>query len=894
MRSKVIIPVGVLLATMWSSQLEAHDHACLPATCDPPVFAHASVDPRFELVRSQLTQFGSAAPFLGPGITGVVPDAIPASLRFDRILDPRSVEAIASSGIEFIRHPDGDLSRVGKIYRASVPLGSVSRLRELPHLIRAEVEWSPILLSPLEVTGDAVGASAARLRPDELAVDGSGTLIANIDSGVDIFHPHFFFADGGYFEWLDVDENQRFDPGVDAVDLDRDGEDDLNETLRLLDATFLDRRDTSEFENDDDILQPRLDWLYADQNSDRERNRGREAGFTEEDGAYGEAIFVVDDVDRDGVLEPGEKLVRLGTSKIRKVVIGERVYRRGQNLIDLRSDERFSESNHGTGVMSIALGGQAGFHNRAGLAPGAEGLVYVVRRNEDVSADFFDESGQIAAIEDAILEGADLILHEWTNPFAAPQDGSTNVEAAMDQARLEGVAQINPLGNLNLSEKHIESSLAPGNATELDFEVEGAYELRGETFPYSIVYLSLQWLSSDDLSLTVVNPEGVEVPIVYGADPISVGAEDSVQATLDLTPRASRHAFLMLWSSDTESQSVMQGTWKIRIEGASSQGKIFGRVSDFFSGWSPGVRWAEPTSGTSTAVHPATADSALGVAAFAGRSDDLSWDMSRRGELRNYSGRGPRFDGLPLADIAAPDDPFAALAATDALLDVGWGQTWFASFGGTSGAGPHVAATYALLREAYPSATVDELEARIRNGARVEMLEPDLGAPPNRGWGAGKLDAYRAIYDADPPRVDGPPVVMVEAMRADEMLRVDASASRDPQELELSFRFDLGYDGVWETEWQSSPVYEAETEANLVRLEVRNAGGASAGAIVSATAELDGSMEPGAPDMGNDGTPGAPPEHDGCSAIQGEAKSPLLGLLALGMMGVVRRRRGRI
>ncbi|MGK0361434.1 MAG: hypothetical protein ACI9U2_003752 [Bradymonadia bacterium] len=56
------------------------------------------------------------------------------------------------------------------------------------------------------------------------------------------------------------------------------------------------------------------------------------------------------------------------------------------------------------------------------------------------------------------------------------------------------------------------------------------------------------------------------------------------------------------------------------------------------------------------------------------------------GELRQCSGRGPRTDSAPVVDIAAPDDPLAALA-TGPGLDFALGHSsGLSMFGGTSAA----------------------------------------------------------------------------------------------------------------------------------------------------------------------------------------------------------------
>ena len=115
--------------------------------------------------------------------------------------------------------------------------------------------------------------------------------------GWDIFHPDFFRPDGGYVSFSDQDENSILSAG-DALDLDGDGEYESS-------FSFL---SPGGFE-------PDSGWLYVDENQNGVRDFG--ASFDESTPAYGEPIFVGDDLNENGQMDVGEKLIRLGTSKFR-------------------------------------------------------------------------------------------------------------------------------------------------------------------------------------------------------------------------------------------------------------------------------------------------------------------------------------------------------------------------------------------------------------------------------------------------------------------------------------------------------------------------------------------------------------------------------------------------
>ena len=870
--------------------------------------AFHKMDPKLGLLEHVMQTQGADAALFGPdgAPSSVREDGVVASVRTGSQLTPAQIGAFEQAGVTF-RRDNSRVARFGTTYTAFVEWRAIDFLAGHADVQRVEAEWYPTETRPLEVTSEMVGAAQAHKVPD-VGVDGEGALVADIDSGIDVLHPHFFKADGGSYAWVDVDEDGSFTKGIDAIDMNRDGTLGGDETLRVLDATVL-SRNFQDKENDDGEFQPRRDWLYIDTDVDQERNVGTSAGFGESDPAYGEPIFVADDVNRNGMLDVGERLVRLKTSKIKKFVVGDETYVRGQNLIqgaDIQEPQPF----HGTGVASIVVGGQARYHDRVGLAPGAELIMYAMssERGQQQERDF---SSRIGYIEDAVDSGADMILHEWTDLVSMPPDGSSNLEGAMDTARVQGMMQVNPLGNMNLSGKHIERELIPGETLEFKFEVGDGVNYGGQQYPYSVAYGGLFWTSDDDLTVTYISPNGEEFQADQSEGETTIG-DDSFYTSFQVTPRNTRHMAFYAYRDDFQT-SIAKGEWTIRIEGVEKEGKIVGRVADYFSGWSQGIKWTDPTEGSGTLVFPSTADSAIGVAAFGGRHEGGSFGGGGPWELRGYSGRGPRIDGARGVDIAAPDDPYAALSYTEQYGEYGVGRSWLMTFGGTSGAGPHVAAALALLIEQNPDWTPDQLEERLTSTAVGDELEPDFGETPNPHWGFGQVDVFNALYgEPRPTETNQTPIAALDVATNGPDLTLDASESSDPDGDELEYRFDFEYDGEFDTEWlESSEVagtVDAEPGVSIVsRVEVRDPSGFRSGKLVDTLVSLPSeeetdtgtSPDAGGVDAGSDdvGAPNASVSdgNGGCSGCTTRGDQLPVGWImivaAVGLGGMISRRR---
>jgi len=120
------------------------------------------------------------------------------------------------------------------------------------------------------------------------------------------------------------------------------------------------------------------------------------------------------------------------------------------------------------------------------------------------------------------------------------------------------------------------------------------------------------------------------------------------------------------------------------------------------------------------------------------------------------SSKGPTIDGRIKPDITAPGN--AIVAAVNSYNDVDFSNTsptvvsaeqnssnwiWrWAAMTGTSMAAPVVTGITALMLEANPNLTANQIKNQIRNNAYTDIY---TGSVPNYRWGWGKVDAHESV-----------------------------------------------------------------------------------------------------------------------------------------------------
>lgn len=660
-------------------------------------------------------------------------DSIKLSVLFTQELSDQEITTIEDMGMSFTRI-DGHIIHFNTIYIVTVPWDLIDLLAAHDLVERIESTWTLGAQKPLDVSIPEIRANDLwhLTDTDGKTITGNGIIIADFDSGIDVFHPLFWKADGDTYEWIDVDGNGAFNEYVDGVDLNANGIKDSGETLGFIDASVWEFVNTTTYYADvkDEGYQADVDWLYVDMNNNGKRDFGIEYGFTENDPTFGEQIFVLGDTNTNREPDPGEKLIALRTSKIISTLNQNSIERqRGQDLISTETNP----DSHGTGVCGILCGGLPGMQKYTGVAPDAELLVQNIYWGEDYSP-------WAEGMAWAEQKGARVMLHEigsWVFEFL---DGSSNIETAIDAEAEKGIVQVVPAGNLGGSGRHAHTDIEAGQIHEIPFHIPRLQPM------IRYIFMTILWRNSKaDLSFSVRTPFGIFKTIPGNNRTVRAGLGAWAWSFNETSSRGTKKFDIVIYNGFFGLRPLQTGTWTLQIENPTSTTiSTECYVTDEVTSWSGGVRFLEDVSDNGTVDFPATADSAITVASYSTRGIDFEEIGLEQGGLSGFSSRGKRIDGNSVMDIAAPGntDVFSALAKDDLYIGNQSPMGSYFAFGGTSAAGPHVAGVAALLLQAFPEAGHFDIKEAIQQGARLDVFTGEI---PNNSWGYGKLDAKGAF-----------------------------------------------------------------------------------------------------------------------------------------------------
>ncbi len=648
------------------------------------------------------------------------------TVKFDHILSASEIASYESDGYSFYS-VGGGIARTGAIYPVRIPWEMIDRADSIEEILRIESGWKPAVFPLLDVSSHEIEADSVWKYNDPLGfpLTGGGMRIADFDTGIDVFHPSFFYADGDTFDWLDDNDNGVFDSGYDAVDRNGNGYFDLGEMLRFYDGWVYDpamRWGGGYPSNNDGVYQTWWDWLYADENLNGTREYGPTYGYTDSDPAFGEPLYITLDANGNGALDVGEKLVALGTSKVFATMNEDEIERvRGTDIILTDHDT----NGHGTSVSGILAGGTVGHHIFTGIAPGAEIL----------AGAYFSGNPISLLIPWARSRGADAMLYEFGGFVWDFLDGSS-LEEELITIENSTTIQVTPSGNLGRGRKHAIATVPALDAVTLRIYVPS---YGGSDILY--MFGSTLWRTDiSDLTFRLKSPAGGQI-VLDGA----TWSVDNyyVWYDFDTSPRGTCKLDLYV---DCDANPDILGTWELEVEnGTASPVEVISNIADHLSSWAGGAEFTNYYTDERNVTFPATADGAFVNGSYSTRGYEgyggVGGGSIAVGEISAFSGRGARIDGLHLLDICSPGnyDVWSCRSHSDGA---GYPVGSYRQFSGTSAAGPHVAAAAVLVQQAFPLATMEDVAHLLTSHALADSF---TGPVYNDTWGYGKLRLLGAV-----------------------------------------------------------------------------------------------------------------------------------------------------
>jgi minor extracellular serine protease Vpr len=460
-----------------------------------------------------------------------------------------------------------------------------------------------------------------------------------------------------------------------------------------------------------------IDWTHPDFRTDRDGD-----GFEESS----RILWLWDQTEAGFFGSP----VPFGTEYTREEI--ETALRSGMNIVNERD-----ESGHGTHVTGIAVGdGSASGGTFVGMAPNAE---MILVKTSYFSTDIVE--GVRYVFEKASWLGKPAVVNLSLGGHFGPHDGTSlfeqGLEAFLGQPGRAIVASAGNDGDQNI---HLGGQLRPREAFTFTFVPNE------ET-----AYVNIWYSGSANFTVSVTSP-GINGPpqtvlAVRGQGEFQNTPDGSVEIDNSrdgLDPRNRDRAVAL------SLERVQPGSaWQITL---TDQGGTGGR----FDAW-PGLStmgYFPQGDSFSTVTEPATAKKIIAVGAY---TTKVFWqgadgephrftDAASEGQLAPFSAKGPTRDGRLKPDLTAPGAAIVSALAKDSEVSrseklVLPGRAYVA-MQGTSMAAPHVAGAVALLLQAQPHLSAEEVLAQLRATALQDVFTT---SGPATAWGAGKLQAARGF-----------------------------------------------------------------------------------------------------------------------------------------------------
>jgi len=419
----------------------------------------------------------------------------------------------------------------------------------------------------------------------------------------------------------------------------------------------------------------------------------------------------------------------------------------------------YSYSTHGSHVAGIAGGSGIGTAYR-GVAFGAQFLFNTFLVDAAAVIDAFVWMKNIADQDQKRL----VVNMSWGLYHMGTLDGTSLISQAIDQMSEEGVVFVTSGGNNGNVSFHIRKNFS-GDVmrSRIQFYPYNAHPRMwgqsismwgepGRSFAagFSIANSANTILQESPLYQSATQEYYLDSMLVQGNDTVFFNLTTDAAHPLNGRP----HFRLRIKNTNTQLNIALKATAEegtVHFWNVTELTNDVGNWGQAFlsgpSGWTAGD--------TQFGIgEPACTERAITVAAYSAETYASNGSVFG-GSIASFSSFGPTLDERMKPDITAPGQNVASSISsfTDAsfnaiqTVDFEGRQYPFARFSGTSMSSPAVAGIAALLLQAAPDLSPAELRELLRETARTDTHTGIIPAAGSTRWGAGKVNAYRAMVE---------------------------------------------------------------------------------------------------------------------------------------------------
>ena len=432
---------------------------------------------------------------------------------------------------------------------------------------------------------------------------------------------------------------------------------------------------------------------------------------------------------------------------------------------------------HGTLMTSYAAGSDRSTPYY-GMAPDA--MIIGVKYDDNyVSTDVINGLNWIFHVADSLK--VPCVVSLSIGEAVGPHDGTSLTDQAIDAVSAKaGHVVVGAIGNDGANREHFGLSLAAGQkiSTWMEAVVDSLQNPpRAQTVSGADIWgdsnkvfsANLYILDGKSMKYKLSNTISTSDKGPFLPDTIKGGATDSVVKQGDT----------LIFFTYMESKSPLNRKPHMEIEVVSNNPDLVVGISlsylnnasgtinawsivkrDFFSDSVAG--FVEGDNISSLNEIGGTAKKIITVGAFSSKNSITTWNGiiynrgitvdTSSGKICIFSGRGPTIDGRIKPDISAPGDMVVG-AMSRLAPEIGQTVIWpdtattigrYTRGTGTSVSSPIVAGAIALMLQAQPTLTSDEVKKILDSTAIKDQFTGQL-SPANNTWGWGKLNAYAAV-----------------------------------------------------------------------------------------------------------------------------------------------------